>query len=124
MPLVLILLAATAADILVRSIAVHEEGTAIEMPCVAPPTRVYPAGMAPGELDAALLAALLAAGLLAEAALDADPVSVAEAMAEATTGGLADTAVLPHAVTAAPVPITESSARPATLMFTFTAFTW
>jgi hypothetical protein len=44
-------------DCLARLIATQEVGAAIEMPCAAPPTRVYPAGTGAAELDPAGLAA-------------------------------------------------------------------
>src|ERR1700722_8797418 len=43
-----------------RLTATQEAGAASEMPCAAPPTRVYPAGTATAELGAAGLAVTLA----------------------------------------------------------------
>jgi hypothetical protein len=80
------------------------------MPCAAPPIRVYPAGTAAGELDAAELAA----GLPDTADPDADGVAGA--------AGFTVTGALPHDVTATVIPITTGSARPTTRMRIFAAF--
>jgi hypothetical protein len=95
---------------LAKSIATQETGTAIEMPCAAPPTRVYPAGTGLGEL----VARGLAVGLPDTAAPDADRVF--------ETAGFTVPGVLLHDVTTSPIPITKGSAKPATLMCTFAAF--
>jgi hypothetical protein len=110
MPLRPVLLAALLMLSFVGSIATQEAGAATEMPCAAPPIRLYPAGTGTGELDATALAV----GLLDAAAPDADRVADTAAVPDA----------LPHAVTASPIPITTGSARPATRMCTFTAFPW
>jgi hypothetical protein len=90
-------------------IATHEVGAAIEMPCAAPPTRVYPAGTATAEAVAAGLAAVL-------------PDAVADCVAEAEVEGFTVDEELPHAVTATPIPITTGTAKNATLMRTFPPF--
>jgi hypothetical protein len=82
------------------------------MPCVAPPIRLYPAGIAAGELDAAELAA----GRPDAADPDADGV--------ADAAGFTVTGALPHDVTATVIPITTGSARPTTRMCNFATFPW
>src|SRR6202007_1012781 len=77
---------------LARLTATQEDGAATEMPCAAPPPRVYPAGTAP----------------------DADRV--------AETAGFAVPGALLHDVTATPIPITTGSAKPPTLICTFSVF--
>jgi hypothetical protein len=79
------------------------------MPCAAPPTRLYPAGTEPAGLGATGLAAGLP-----DTAADADRV--------AETAGFTVPGVLPHDVTATPIPITTGSAKPAALICTFAAF--
>ena len=75
---------------MVGSIATQDAGAASEMPCVAPPIRLYPAGTATAELDADGLAV----GLL-------DTVADADGVAEAA--GFAVPGALPHDVTAMPI---------------------
>jgi hypothetical protein len=94
---------------LARLTATQEAGAATEMPCAAPPTRVYPAGTDPGEPGTAELAVALPD----RAAPDAD--RVAETAGFAVPGAL-------HDVTATPIPITTGSAMPPTFMCTFAAF--
>jgi hypothetical protein len=104
------LLAALSMLSLARLTATQEAGAATEMPCVAPPTRAYPAGTGAAEL----CATGLAVGLPDMAAPDADRV--------AETAGFAVPGALAHDDTATPIPITTGSAKPATLMCTLAAF--
>jgi hypothetical protein len=79
-----------------RLTATQEAGAASEMPCAAPPTRVYPAGMVAAGLGVA--ARLGVAAGLPDAALEAD--------GEPEAASFAAPGALPHAVTVSPIPIT------------------
>jgi hypothetical protein len=94
---------------LARLIATQEVGAAIEMPCAAPPTRVYPAGTVAAELDPDGLAAGL-------------PDAVADADCVAETAGFTVPGALPHAVTASPIPIATGTAKRPALICTIAAF--
>ena len=103
------MLAALSMDLVVGLIATQEAGAASEMPCAAPPIRLYPAGTATAELDADGLAV----GLLD---------TVAEADGVAGAAGFTVARALPHDVTAMLMPIITGTAAYATLMRTITAF--
>jgi hypothetical protein len=96
-------------DCLARLIATQLVGAATEMPCAAPPTRVYPAGTGAAEFDAVGLAAGL-------------PDAVADAECVTETAGVTVPGALPHAVTATVIPITTGTVERATFICTFAAF--
>ena len=100
-------LAALSMFSLVGSIGAHEAGAATEMPCAAPPTRVYPAGTGTSEIGSAGLAAGLPDPVGPDADGVAEPVGFTVTVAEL------------HDVTATVIPKTTGSARPTTRMRKF-----